>query len=128
MQYVLPVDIYLWRVPESFYLPVCLFGIFVTLENVSLMIFKSSQFWPYPCQLCSVRHLLCHGASVYNGHSRGPHDTQTYFERLAVAQRQLVIRCGLSRLGFEHLIFRMRMLLPTVPRRGSAGNTLSKNS
>ena len=50
-------------------------------------------------------HLLCHGASVYNGHLRGPVTLTPIAERLAVK----VSLPALSRLGFELPTFRLRL-------------------
>ena len=59
----------------------------------------------------SVPNLLRQRASVYNGHLRGPVTQTIIGERLAV-ELSLRTTCfydlGLSRLGFEHLTFRLR--------------------
>ena len=82
---------------DLFYLFVCMFGIFVPLENLSLMwrrhhyrwkaanfdlcsIFMATERWGF----LSLPHLLCHGASVYNGHLRGPVTLTPTAEHLAV--------------------------------------------
>ena len=52
----------------------------------------------------ALPHLLWHGASVYNGHLRGSVALTPDAERLA---EELSLP-GLSRLGFEHLTYRMR--------------------
>ena len=62
------------------------------------------------CRFLSAPHLLWHGASVYNGlASARTRDTHTYcraFSSGAVAT--CFYDLGLSRLGFEHPMFRLR--------------------
>ena len=56
----------------------------------------------------SVPHLLWHGASVYNGHIRGP-VTLTYCRAFSSgAVTSCFYDLGLSRLGFENPTFRLR--------------------
>ena len=105
---------------------VCLW-FFVPLENFSLIWrrhhcrWRAAIFYLYSALVAieqrgffSVPHPLWHGASVYNGHLRGPEDpwhshllrafssgaVTTYFYDL-----------GLSRLGFQHTTFRLVVLL-----------------
>ena len=68
----------------------------------------------------SVSQLLWHGASVYNGHIRGHVTLTPIAERLAVELSLPVFTTGLSRLGFEHLTFRLRVKRskPLPNRRG----------
>ena len=56
--------------------------------------------------LNSVPHLLWHGASVYNGHLRGPVTLIPVAERLVVdlSLKICFYDLGLSRLGFENRI------------------------
>ena len=97
---------------------VCFFGLIVPLENFSLIWRRHHYRWRASnFDLCSalmaffsVPHLLWHGASVYNGHFRGPVTfTCTYCRALGSAA---VTTCFydlvLSRLGFEHQTFRLR--------------------
>ena len=60
--------------------------------------------------LFSMPHLLRHGASVYNGHFRGPMTLTFIAERLAVdlSLSGFFFDLGPSRLGFEHPTFRLR--------------------
>ena len=70
----------------------------------------------------SVPHLLWHGASVNNGHLRGPVTLTPIAERLAVELSLPVLTTGLSRLRFEHQTFRLRgeRSNPLRHRRGKA--------
>ena len=54
----------------------------------------------------SVPHLLCHGATVYNGISEDPWHSHRAFGNGAVTT--CFYNLGLSRPGFEHPTFRMR--------------------
>ena len=56
-------------------------------------------------------HPLLHGASVYNGHLRGPVTLTHVAERLVVELSLLALTTllVLSRLKFEHPSFRMRL-------------------
>ena len=77
---------------------VCLFGVFrptrefFTQLEMSPLPVKGCKFWPMLGThghwavrgLYSVSHLLWHGASVYNGHLRGPVTVTPNAERLAV--------------------------------------------
>ena len=76
---------------------VCLFVFFVPLENFSFIWRRHHCWWRASnVDLCSalmairqwgffsVPHLLWHGASVYNGHLRGPVTLTSIAERLAV--------------------------------------------
>ena len=56
--------------------------------------------------ICSVPHLLWHGASVYIGHLREPVSLAPNVERLEVELLLPVL--GLSRQGFEHPTFRLQ--------------------
>ena len=71
----------------------------------------------------SVSHLLWHGASVYNGHLRGPVRLTSIAERYSGAVTTCFYRfydLDLSRLGFEHPKFRLRgqRFNPLRHRRG----------
>ena len=103
---------------------VCLFvclELFVPLENFSLIWRRHHCLWRAAnIDLCSVLtaieqwgffsvpHLMWHGASVYNGHLRGPVTLTPIAERLAVELSLPVLTTGLSRLRFEHQTFRLR--------------------
>ena len=67
-----------------------------------LMVIKQWGFFNVP-------HLLWHGASVYNGHIRGP---VTLTPKCRAFSRGAVTTCfydlGLSRLGFKHPIFHLQ--------------------
>ena len=67
-------------------------------------------------------HFLWHGASVNNGHLRGPVTLTSIAERLEVEISVSVFDLGLSRLGFEHPTFCMQdeRSNPTRHRRGRA--------
>ena len=79
------------------FLFVCLFGAYVSLENFSLIWRQRHYRWrAVNCYLhstlmaieqwgfFSVPHLLWHGASVYNGHLRGPLTLKPIAKRLVV--------------------------------------------
>ena len=100
---------------------VCLFVIFVPLENFSLIWRRHHCRWSAAnFDLCSalmvieqwgfysVSYLLWHGASVCNGYLRGP-VTLTHCRAF---DSEALITCfydlGLSLLGFEHPTFRLQ--------------------
>ena len=56
----------------------------------------------------SVPHLLWYGASVYNGHLRGPVTLKPVGERLEVESHYLFYDLGLLWLGFENPTFSLR--------------------
>ena len=68
-----------------------------------------------------LRRWLLHGASVYNGHLRGPIDTHTYCRVFGSRAVATCFNDGLSRLWFEHPTFRLRgeRSNPLRHRRGS---------
>ena len=107
-------------------LPFCLFGVCDPLENFSLIWRRHHHQWRAAnFDLCSalmaieqwgffsVPYLLWYGASVYNGHPRGP--------VTPVAVKTCFNDLGLSRLGFEHLTFRLRGQL-SIPLRHRLGH------
>ena len=100
---------------------VCL-GFIVPLVNLSL-IWRRPHYWRRAANfgLCSaimaigqwgffsVPHLPWHGASIYNGHIRGPVTLTQNAEGLTVGLSLPVFYdLGLSRLGFEHRTFHLR--------------------
>ena len=97
------------------------FGVFVPLENFSLIWRRHHYRWRAEnVDLCSalmaieqwgffnVPHLLWNGASVYNGHLRGPVTLTPIAERLAVGLSLSDYDLALSLLGFEHPIFHLQ--------------------
>ena len=103
---------------------ICLFvyfGLFVPLENL-LLIWRSHHYrWSATnFDLCSalmpieqwgffsMPHLLWHGASIYNGHHRGPVTLKPIAERWAGELSLPIFTTYVCRLGFEHPIFRLR--------------------
>ena len=68
--------------------------------------------WGFFC----VSHLLSHGASIYNGHLRGPGTLTPIVERLAVELSLPVF----ATLGFEHPTFHLQgeRFSPLCHRRG----------
>ena len=81
----------------------------ITVEGLQILTHarhKAIEQWGF----FSVPNLQWHGASVYNGHLRGPVTLTPVAERLAV---ELSLHCtcfydlGLLQLGFEHPTFRL---------------------
>ena len=104
----------------------CISVILVPLGNFSLIwrrhqyrwraenflpVLGTHDHWANFMVLLSVSHLLWHGASVYNGHLRGPvtSDTHNYCR---VFGSGAITTCfydsDLLRLGFEHPTFRLK--------------------
>ena len=104
---------------------VCLFvylGFFVSLENF-LLIWRSHHYrwsaanFDHARHLCneqwgffSMPHLLWHGASIYNGHHRGPVTLKPIAERWAGELSLPIFTTYVCRMGFEHplAVFRLR--------------------
>ena len=116
-----------------FYLFVCLFvcfGYFVPLENCSV-IWRRHQWRTANFDRCSalmaiehwgffsVPHLLWHGASVYNGHLRGPVKFTPIAERLSWNSHYLFLRLRSVAVEISTpnlpLPLAGRMLYPTAP-------------
>ena len=120
----------------SFY-PICLITGFRPIRKFSLIMRRHHCWWRTEnFDICSalmaidqwgffsVQHLLWHGASVYNGHLRGPvtlmHTCCWAFASGAITTRFYDLHVGLSRLVFEQPTFRLRdeRYNPLCHRRG----------
>ena len=96
-------------------------GLFVSLENFSLVWRSPLRVKGYQCDLCSalmaiehlgflsVSHLLWHWTSVYDGNIRGPVTLASIAERFS---SEAITTCfndlGQLRLGCKHPIIRLR--------------------
>ena len=79
----------------------------ITGEGLQILTYSSALMAIEQWGFLSVSQLLCHGASIYNGHVRGP--VTPIAERLAVELSLPVFKnIGLSQMGFEHPTFRLR--------------------